>query len=167
MESSTNQAAAAFGLAGGVLVALCGISFVVWILLVIAHWKMYTKAGEQGWKALIPLYSDYTLFKIVWTAKSFWIYLVASIGTVVLNLASIQYVMVDGQLVAASVGNPLLGTLAFVASLLALLYTVLLQIKTSLAYGKGMGFAVGLLFLPNIFTLILGFGDAKYQGPQY
>lgn len=30
------------------------------------------------------------------------------------------------------------------------------------SFGKGVGFAVGLIFLPFIFYPILGFGDAKY-----
>jgi chromate transport protein ChrA len=32
-------------------------------------------------------------------------------------------------------------------------------------FGKGTGFGVGLFFLPFIFFPILGFGDARYQGP--
>jgi hypothetical protein len=31
-------------------------------------------------------------------------------------------------------------------------------------FGKSAGFGVGLIFLPFIFFLILGFGDAQYQG---
>jgi hypothetical protein len=30
-------------------------------------------------------------------------------------------------------------------------------------FGKGVGFILGLLFLPFIFFLILGFGDATYN----
>ena len=31
-------------------------------------------------------------------------------------------------------------------------------------FGKGTGFGIGLLFLPFIFFLTLGFGSAQYQG---
>ncbi|MCC7331836.1 MAG: hypothetical protein IT232_04425 [Flavobacteriales bacterium] len=34
----------------------------------------------------------------------------------------------------------------------------------SKAFGKGVGFTLGLLFLSFIFYPILGFGDAQYQG---
>jgi hypothetical protein len=30
-------------------------------------------------------------------------------------------------------------------------------------FGKGMGFVIGLIFLPFIFTLILAFGSATYR----
>ena len=33
------------------------------------------------------------------------------------------------------------------------------------SFGKGAGFAIGLVFLPFIFDLILAFGDAEYVGP--
>ncbi len=33
-------------------------------------------------------------------------------------------------------------------------------------YGKGVGFTLGLIFLPFVFIPILGYGGATYQGPQ-
>ena len=33
------------------------------------------------------------------------------------------------------------------------------------SFGKGVGFAIGLILLSPIFIMILGFGDATYQGP--
>jgi len=35
----------------------------------------------------------------------------------------------------------------------------------SKSFGKGVAFTLGLLFLPVIFYLILGFGNAEYIGP--
>lgn len=35
----------------------------------------------------------------------------------------------------------------------------------SKSFGKGVGFTLGLLFLPFIFWPLLGLGDAQYQGP--
>jgi len=40
---------------------------------------------------------------------------------------------------------------------------IILYIAVSEKFGKGAGFAVGLVFLPFIFALILGFGDAEYK----
>ena len=41
---------------------------------------------------------------------------------------------------------------------------IYLAINLSKAFGMGSGFAVGLFFLAPIFTCILGFGKAEYQG---
>lgn len=50
-----------------------------------------------------------------------------------------------------------------VANLVAI---VIQSYRLALAYGKGTGFALGLLFLPPIFYLILGYGRSSYIGPQ-
>jgi hypothetical protein len=34
------------------------------VLYVIAYWKLFTKAGEPGWGALVPIYNLYLLCKI-------------------------------------------------------------------------------------------------------
>lgn len=41
---------------------------------------------------------------------------------------------------------------------------ILVYVKLAKAFGKGGGFAVGLIFLPFIFFPMLGFGDAQYMG---
>lgn len=42
----------------------------VWIavavLSIVALWKIFDKAGEPGWAAIIPFYNLYVLFKITW-----------------------------------------------------------------------------------------------------
>jgi uncharacterized membrane protein len=43
---------------------------------------------------------------------------------------------------------------------------IILLVDISKSFGKGVGFALGLLFLGFIFWPILGFGSAQYQGPS-
>jgi hypothetical protein len=38
--------------------------FILALLTIIGVWKMFTKAGEKGWKSIIPFYNTYILFKI-------------------------------------------------------------------------------------------------------
>ena len=49
------------GFAGGVLAAASIVSVLVsivsYVLIVIGWWKIFTKAGEAGWKSLIPFYN--------------------------------------------------------------------------------------------------------------
>ena len=67
--SSTAATATTTGIAGiltGLSLALCvvlGIAFV--ILSVVGRWKIFVKAGQEGWKSLIPIYSEYTMLKIL------------------------------------------------------------------------------------------------------
>ena len=38
---------------------------VVYAILVIPYWVIFTKAGQEGWPALIPIYSTYILLKVI------------------------------------------------------------------------------------------------------
>ena len=95
------------------------ITVVLWVLTIIATWRIYEKADQAGWKSIIPIYSDYIRFKI--TFRSGWFFLLMFIP--VLNI--VIYIM--------------------------------LQNKLAKAFGHGIGFTLGLIFLPTLFTLILGF----------
>lgn len=59
----------------------------------------------------------------------------------------------------------LLYLVPFVNYIAMFVLSIMLAGKLSKAFGKGTGFAVGIFFLQPVFTLILGFGDAKYEGP--
>lgn len=47
-----------------------------------------------------------------------------------------------------------------------IVFLILTYIKLARVFGRGDGFAVGLIFLPYIFFLILAFGGSLYQGPD-
>lgn len=39
-------------------------SIVKLVIQIVANWKLFNKAGEKGWKSIIPIYNVITLFKI-------------------------------------------------------------------------------------------------------
>ena len=164
--NDTTAAAVGAGFIAGSMVILMLICFVLYVLMVIAQWKMFVKAGEPGWKAIIPVYNTYTLYEIVWDTRAFWIYLATCALYFVCTAFSGAYVIEGNQILVTGQGNFIMDIIGFAASIGMLIFMVMSSVKTALAYGKGIVFALGLLFLPNIFTLILGFGDARYQGPQ-
>lgn len=64
-----------------------------WIVLIIslvASWKLISKAGEPGWKCLIPIYNVYIMFKIVY--GNGWKFLLLLIPIVNIVIA-IKYVI--------------------------------------------------------------------------
>jgi hypothetical protein len=48
------------------------IQFLCTLIIVIAKWIIFKKANEKWWKAIIPIYNDYILFKIAWHKNWFW-----------------------------------------------------------------------------------------------
>ena len=41
------------------------LTLLYYVLLTIAQWKLFTKAGEKGWKALIPFYSMFVSHHLI------------------------------------------------------------------------------------------------------
>ena len=63
-------------------------------------------------------------------------------------------------------GRPLWWVILFFIPLVNFIIGIIVPIDVARSFGKGVGFDVGLVFLPFIFYPILGFGDARYQGPS-
>lgn len=42
--------------------------------------------------------------------------------------------------------------------------SIIIDVELAKKFGQGVGFAIGLIFLPFIFYPILGFGEANYKG---
>ena len=140
----TNGLESLFGAATGAVIALIVIGILIAIaiivVMIVAECKMFTKAGEKWWKALIPGYSTWVLTKI--TGLAWWWF---PIFMVLLALNG------NGKEV-----NVVVPTLVCLASFN---YCYNLAKK----FGKTNGFAVLLALLPVIGYPILAFGSAKYD----
>ncbi len=98
------------------------------LLIIIAAWKIYKKAGRPGWASIIPIYNAYKFCEIA-----------------------------DGKGIKF---------LLLLIPIVNVIYALMLEVRLAKAFGKGGLFALGLIFLPNIFYLILAFGGADYIGPR-
>ncbi len=56
----------------------------------------------------------------------------------------------------------LCGIIPIVGPIVILVLNIILMLNLAKAFGRGTGFAIGLIFLPIIFIPILAFGDSKY-----
>ena len=61
----------------GVLVFVIILSIALYVLQIVALWKIYQKAGEKGWKAIVPFLNMYVLYKITW--GNGWMFLLSFI----------------------------------------------------------------------------------------
>ena len=109
------------------------IGLIVTVIQLAGMWKVFSKAGEKGWKCIIPIYNIVTLFRI--SGLSPWI--------------------IFGYLATF---------IPFVGWIVCLGINIYQCNSLAKAFGKDVGYTVGLLFLPTIFYLILGFGKAEDIG---
>lgn len=97
------------------------------VLMVASVWKVFVKAGQPGWAAIVPIYNIIVLLQIV--------------------------------------GRPVWWIVLMLIPIVSIVVAIILLIDVAKSFGKGAGFAIGLLLLGFIFWPILGFGDAQYVGP--
>lgn len=121
------------------ILTLCLFIFAGLILTVVGEWKVFKKAGKNGWEALIPYYNTWVLCEIA--DIKWWFFLI----------------IIAGSLLSGSSIGGLLGLAALVA-------TYFVNYNIARKFGKEpVGFAFGLTLLPFIFYPILGMGDATYK----
>jgi hypothetical protein len=63
------------------------------------------------------------------------------------------------------IGRPWWYLLLMFVPVVNIVIGIMIVFDLATVFGKGTGFGFGLLFLSFIFTPILAFGDAVYQGP--
>lgn len=63
-------------------------------------------------------------------------------------------------------GKPLWWLILLFIPFVNFIVLILVMIALAKSFGKGTGFGLGCAFLSFIFIPILGFGDARYVGPQ-
>ncbi|RMH25049.1 MAG: signal peptidase I [Planctomycetota bacterium] len=112
----------------GLPIGIIAVIYLAIIAVVIAGmWKMFEKAGQPGWAAIIPFYNTYILCKIV-GRPGWWL--------ILLLIPYINFV-----------------------------FWIIIMLDLAKSFARGVGFALGLIFLSPIFFCILGFGSSQYQGP--
>lgn len=67
MEYSTTVTSSSLDMStlGSVITQYLGFMTIFYILLVIAMWKVFTKAGKPGWASIIPVYNVVVMFQII------------------------------------------------------------------------------------------------------
>lgn len=162
---TTNEAAAAGAVMGGMLGVAIVAGIAVAILMIVAMWKLFKKAGEPGWKALIPIYDVYILFKISGAKSWFWGLIVAEIIVFINTIIGVNNggVVTDANGNVTEIKDISFAIIVAAMAIFELICYIVLCAKLAKAFKRGAGTAIGLFFLPNIFTLILAFGSAKYD----
>lgn len=140
---------------GGAVVLLYVVVLVFGILTIVGEWKMFKKAGRPGWHSLIPFLREYDLYGMSWETKKYWVYL----GIMVLS----QIV----EMICNNLGDGAVYLVLSVVGMILNLGCIYIEVKMSLklakVFGKGKAFGVGFYFLPGVFSLILGMGEAQYD----
>ena len=110
-----------------VIMVLVAVELAMLLLLIAAWWRIFEKAGEPGWAAIVPIYN----------------------GLVALKIA----------------GKPMWWILLLLIPVVGIVFGFIVIVSIAKRFGKGAGFALGMIFLFPIFYPLLAWGEAQYN-PQ-
>ena len=127
----------------------------IFALSLIGKFFIFEKMGMPGWKSLIPIYSDYLLFRELIGSGYFWGYIASAL------LAGSCSAFVTIGLVSG-----VMEFLFIITAVAACTVTIAIQIKLahslSKSFGHGIGYTFGLIFIEPIMLMILGLGNNRY-----
>ena len=127
----------------------------IFALSLIGKFFIFEKMGMPGWKSLIPIYSDYLLFRELIGSGYFWGY-----------IASALLAGSCSALVTIGMVSGVMEFLFIITAVAACTVTIAIQIKLahslSKSFGHGIGYTFGLIFIEPIMLMILGLGNNRY-----
>jgi hypothetical protein len=109
-SSSTSSMAAVAAIISACIIPI----LIVAVIMIIANWKIYEKAGKPGWAAIIPIYNIIVLLEII-GKPTWWIilFLIPCVNIIIIvwttNLLSKSF----GQSEGFTVGLLLLGVIFY------------------------------------------------------
>jgi len=122
-------------LVGGLFLVLLALIIVVCILTVVGRWKVFKKAGKEGWEALIPVYSDWVYVEI--SGVNWWYFLLIIMPTLTMFVKNNSII---------SVISPLISMVGY----------FFCNYNISKRFHKDTGTAILLTLFPIIVLLVIG-----------
>ncbi len=139
-----------FWILAGLWIAIWILALVLWILAIIAMWKIFTKAWEAGWKSIIPFYNTYILYKIAGMKSWFWYTLI--VIAVWCLVAAICWVESSAYWIVMGI-----------ACLFCWIVAIVVNYKLPRKFGWGVFASILYVLFTWICVLVLWFGNYKYQ----
>lgn len=129
----------------------------IMLFRVICRWKIFSKMGARPWKSLIPIVSDYIIFKKCWRGWPFVI-------LILLAIAMALFVQVTAYMdIYLPIPTYVKSNMIFVY-LVSIMAIVIMQYKhMAFAFGHDIGYLMGLLFLNPIFLGMMAFSKDYFH----
>lgn len=144
------------------------LSLAVAVLCIIAQWRLFEKAGEHGWAALIPIYNYFVMTKIA-TGNYLlgWIYMgICVVYTIVSGVSSF---MLGFSSDSETFGFAYIMMMLVLFGLMIPVYVIAgyVSYMFSKSYGKPTLWNVCMIFLSPILMIVMGFDkNTYYVGPK-
>lgn len=131
-------------------IIIFSILLIMAIYTLILNWKLFNKAGLEGWKAIVPYYNVFLLLDIAMNKKTrnvcFIVFIVATVASPILMWI------------------PIVGWILMPLSICAPIY--IMNFALPKVFGKDTTMCVLNIFFPLVILAILAFGSSTYDESQ-
>ena len=130
------------GMALGMGIGMFIVFFAIMIFYIVCYWKIFTKAGQAGWKIFIPIYNIYVCCKIGCCTKMFK-YMIIDI-LICIGVLPIIF-MVD---------NAAIATILTIVNVITTILLIPIGLYMMWRMVKRLGFGIGMFILSLILSFI-------------
>jgi len=137
------------------------LAFAIAFVNLAAQWRVFQKMGYQGWKSLIPMYSQFLLFKAAY--GNGWVVLKLWLMPVFLMVASFVVTLVFSMLRMYEIASVVMLLIMLIAAYIVIKTIFKLWIDLAHLFGQPTSFGFGLMLVQPIFMIILAFSSLVYR----
>lgn len=137
-----------YSVSSGTVLFIVIAALLLALLLFIAWCRMFRKAGLPWERMFVPIYGSYWMYQIAECGGLFWL-------TICLSVLF--------SFILPSIEGDAMRIVSIIYLLIVLVIYIVYCRRLASAFGKGIGFTLGLIILHPLFIMILGYGSAEYQ----
>lgn len=141
------------------------LSVLLIIMTCVGMWKTFEKLGEEGWKAIVPIYRDYVTFCLADMSGLNILWPAASVIAAILAFASVFGGIMSG-IDSITASGWLLFVATFVIVLVAFIQTVRSYAHISRRLGHSGFFGILFAMFPYIMWMVAAFSGSWKPGTE-
>ena len=137
-----------------VTIVMVFIMLEIAVFYLISLWRVFKKAGKNGWEAFVPFYNNWVLVKI--SGLNWWYFLLNIITSKIFILIEIGALDIIGALYSIGALHTL-GILCYFTNIVTAFFC---SFNLAKKFHKNIGYAILLTLFPFVMMPILGFSSS-------
>lgn len=139
----------------GLTIIFAIFATIILIINIVAQWKLFKKADEEGVYSIIPIYRDYVFCKIIFGHGLF--FLIGYLGPILISLGTVASYNSTKQLYT-SAPNALSLTLLIAGAIISIAFNIIMLYKLGKAFNKSTGYSLTMALAPIFGAFLCGIG---------
>lgn len=128
----------------------------IYVVKIVATWKLYKKAGRKGWETIVPFYNKWVLTEIA--EVNWWWFLLLILSSFVSFPIDVLSELTETESAITS-----LISISFIVAIANFIANLVVSINLAKKFNRSTEFGVLIALVPVIGISIIAFGKDKYN----